>query len=138
MRTPRGRWRRGSRSRSAHNAEIRGNRPGSAGVQSHMGIAGAARVDTAAVRAIAREYETVAAILDATVRTHLSGLGFGGATAGRAHVAHGDALRGKLFDVITGLRQWSRAAEEIAAALQGSVERYQSGDAAAADRVGRP
>ncbi|KWX66040.1 type VII secretion target [Mycobacterium sp. NAZ190054] len=101
-----------------------------------MGTSGAARVDTVAVRAVAREYETAAAILDATVRTRLSGLEFGGAAAGRAHVAHGDALRDKLFDVVTTLRQWSRAAEEIAAALRASADRYQGADARAAERVG--
>ncbi|MGP4057338.1 ESX-1 secretion-associated protein [Mycobacterium sp. 4D054] len=101
-----------------------------------MGTSGAARVDTAAVRAIAREYETAASILDSTVRHHLSGLAFDGATAGRAHVAHGDALRDKLSDVVTTLREWSRAAQEIAAALRASADRYQAADLRAAERLG--
>jgi Excreted virulence factor EspC, type VII ESX diderm len=99
-----------------------------------MGTADIARVDTAAVRAIAREYETVAAILDA--RTHLDDVDVGGATAGRAYVAHGDALRGALADLQSSLRQWSRATMEIAAALRVSVDRYQDADGYAAVRLG--
>lgn len=99
-----------------------------------MGTTDAARVDAAAVRAIAREYETVAAILDA--RTHLSDVDVGGAMAGRAYVEHGDALRTALFDLGSSLRQWSRATMEIAAALRASVDRYQDADSYAAGRVG--
>ncbi|MGZ8803333.1 MAG: type VII secretion target [Mycobacterium sp.] len=101
-----------------------------------MGQAGAARVDVGTVRAIAREYETAALIVDAAVRTHLSELAFGGACAGRAYIAHGDKLRDGLDDVATSLRQWSRAASEIAAALRSSADRYQDADARAAERVG--
>lgn len=98
-----------------------------------MGTADAARVDTAAVRAIAREYETVAAILDA--RTRLADVDVGGATAGREYVAHGDALRAALFDLASSLRQWSRATVEIAAALRASADRYQDADSVAAGRI---
>jgi hypothetical protein len=101
-----------------------------------MGTAGAARVDTTAVRAIAREYETAASILDGAARTHLDGIDIGGATAGRAYVAHGDALRAALADLATSLRQWSRAATEISAALRVSVDRYQDADGHAAGRLG--
>ena len=101
-----------------------------------MGTAGAARVDTAAVRAIAREYESAAAILDGAVRTHLSDLDVGGATAGRAYVAHGDAVRAALVAVTMSMRQWSRATMEIAAVLRVSADRYQDADASAARRVG--
>ena len=101
-----------------------------------MGQAGVARVDIGAVRAIAREYESAALIIDATVRTHLSDLAFGGASAGRAYVAHGDTLRAGLDDVIASLRQWSRAAGEIAAALRSSADRYQDADSRAVGRLG--
>ncbi len=101
-----------------------------------MGQAGAARVDVGAVLTIAREYETAALIVDAAVRTHLSDFAFGGAAAGRGYVAHGDTLRAALDDVVTSMRQWSRAAGEIAAALRSSADRYRDADVRAAGRVG--
>lgn len=101
-----------------------------------MEYTGTAHVDVAAVRAIAREYETAALIVDGAVRTHLSDLAFGGAAAGRAHIAHGDTLRAALDDVTTSLRQWSRASLEIAAVLRSSADRYQDAEARAAGRLG--
>lgn len=101
-----------------------------------MGTAGAARVDTSAVRAIAHEYETAAAILDGAARTHLGDVDIGGATAGRAYVAHGDALRAALFDLASSMRQWSRASMEIASALRVSADAYHDADGRAAERVG--
>ena len=101
-----------------------------------MGTAGAARVDTAAVRSIAQEYQTASSIVDGAVRTHLGDIDIGGATAGRAYVAHGDALRAALFGVATSMRQWSRAASEIATMLRASADRYADADAGAAARVG--
>ncbi len=101
-----------------------------------MGQADAAYVDVGAVRAIAREYESAALIVDGAVQTHLSDLAFGGACAGRAYVAHGVTLRAALDDVVASLRQWSRAASEVAVALRSSADRYQDADARAAGRVG--
>ena len=101
-----------------------------------MGQPDVARVDIAALHAVARQYEAAADIVDAAVRTHLTGLVFDGATAGRAHVARGDALRTAVNHVVDQLRQWSRAAAEIAAALRASADRYADADAHAASRVG--
>jgi hypothetical protein len=101
-----------------------------------MGEADAARVDVAALIGVARQYETVADIVDGAVRSHLSGLAFDGATAGRMHVARGDALRSAVDHVVDGLRQWSRASAEIAATLRASADRYAEADARAAQRVG--
>lgn len=101
-----------------------------------MGQADAARVDIGAVRAIAREYESAAVIVDGAVRTHLSDLAFGGASAGREYVVHGVTLRAALDDVATSLRNWSRAAGEIAVALRSSADRYQDADARAAGWLG--
>ncbi|MGE2832410.1 type VII secretion target [Mycobacterium sp. SMC-4] len=101
-----------------------------------MGTTGAAHVDAAAVRAAAREYDAASALIDAAVRNHVSALAFGGATAGRAYLAHGDALCRAVDNVATGLRQWSRAAAEIAAALHACADRYRDADLRAADRVG--
>ena len=101
-----------------------------------MGQPRVARVDVAALHACAREYETAAGIVDAAVRTHLAGLTFDGACAGRVHVARGDALRAAVDHVVDQLRHWSRAAAEIAAALHASADRYAEADGSAARRVG--
>lgn len=101
-----------------------------------MGQADVARVDVRGVRAIAREYESAALIIDSALRTHLSDLAFGGASAGRAYVAHGATLRAALGDVATSLRRWSQASSEIAVALRSSTDRYRDADARAAGRLG--
>lgn len=77
-------------------------------------------MDTAAVRIAAARFDTAADILSGT----LSGLRFDGATAGRAHVAHGDAVRAAVERLAAALAQWSRAAAEIAAALRADADRY--------------
>jgi hypothetical protein len=101
-----------------------------------MGQPEIARVDVAALHAVARQYEAAADIVDGTVRTHLTGLAFDGAAAGRVHTARGDALRTSVDHVVDQLRQWSRAAAEIAAVLHVSADRYAEADARAARRVG--
>jgi hypothetical protein len=101
-----------------------------------MGQPDGARVDVAALHAVARQYEAAADIVEGAVRTHLTGLVFDGGAAGRMHVAHGDALRSAVDHVVDQLRQWSRAAVEIAAALRASADRYVEADARAARRVG--
>jgi hypothetical protein len=101
-----------------------------------MGQLEVARVDLAALHAVARQYEAAAGIVDGAVRTHLTGLGFDGAAAGRTHVARGDAVHAAVERMVDQLRQWSRAATEIAAALRASADRYAEADARAARRVG--
>jgi len=101
-----------------------------------MGERDAARVDVAALLGVARQYQTAADTVDAAVRTHLTGLAFDGAAAGRMHVAQGDALRTAVDHVADQLRQWSRSASEIAVALRASADRYTDADSRAADRVG--
>ncbi len=95
-----------------------------------------ARVDVAAVRAVAAEFDVSARTIDAAVGSHFSHLGFGGATAGRAYVARGDALRSALDGIADELAAWSRASVEIAAALRASADRYQNSDERAAARFG--
>ena len=101
-----------------------------------MGEPDAAGVDVAALLGVARQYDTAAEIVDTAVRTHLAGLAFDGATAGRLHAARGDALRTAVDRVVDGLREWSRAAAEISSALRVSADRYVDADARAARRVG--
>jgi hypothetical protein len=101
-----------------------------------MGQPEIARVDVAALHTVARQYETIADIVEGAVRTHLTGLVFDGATAGRMHVARGDALRTAVDHVVGQLSQWARASTEVAAALRASADRYAEADAGAARRVG--
>lgn len=101
-----------------------------------MGELDLARVDVAALLGVARQYETIAEIVDDAVRNHLTGLAFDGACAGRMHVARGEALRGALGDVVGQLRTWSRAATEIASTLRGSADRYVEADSRAGRRIG--
>ena len=61
---------------------------------------------------------------------------FDGAAAGRMHAARGDALRAAIDDVVDRLRQWARAAAEIAAELRACADRYAEADARAARRIG--
>ena len=85
---------------------------------------GNTRVDTAAVYAAAQRFDAAAELLDSALRTHLAGLGFGGSTAGRAHIARGEALSAALRTLGGELVHWSRAAEEIGAALRAGADRY--------------
>jgi hypothetical protein len=100
-----------------------------------MGTTGAARVDPAALRSVSREYETAASILDGAVRNHLSALHFGGSAAGRAYTVHGEEIHSTLTEVTATLRQWSRAAAEIAVVLRASVHRYEDADARLTERL---
>ena len=59
---------------------------------------------------------------------------FDGSVAGRAHTAHGDALRSALDRLAAGVAQWSRAAEEVAAALRVTADRYGDAELRAAAR----
>jgi hypothetical protein len=101
-----------------------------------MGHPEVARVDVAALHAVAHQYENVADMVDGAVRRHLTGLMFDGAVAGRVHAARGDALRAAIDHVVDQLGQWSRAAAEIAAVLRTSADRYAEADVSAARRVG--
>ncbi len=101
-----------------------------------MGEPDVARVDVAAVRDAARQYDAAAELVDTAIRTHLTGLRFDGAVAGRMHAAHGDTLRLAIDGVVDRLQQWSRAANEIAAELRSCADRYVDVDVRGARRIG--
>jgi Excreted virulence factor EspC, type VII ESX diderm len=101
-----------------------------------MGQPNAARVDVAALIGVASQYHAIADIVGGAVRSHVAGLAFDGAVAGREHAARGDALRYSMEHVVDQLLQWSRASAEIAAALRASADRYAVADSQAARRVG--
>ncbi|APE16384.1 hypothetical protein BOH72_15295 [Mycobacterium sp. WY10] len=85
---------------------------------------GNTRVDCVAVRAAAQRFDAAAGVLDGAATSRF---GFDGSVAGRLHTAHGDAVRVALERLTAALAQWSRAAEEVAAALRVTADRY--GDA---------
>lgn len=101
-----------------------------------MGELDAASVDVAALLGVAGEYQAVADAVDALVRTRLAGMQFGGAVAGRMHVARGEAVRIAVDDVADRLREWSRASAEIAATLRTTAHRYDDADVRAGRMVG--
>lgn len=100
-----------------------------------MGELDAASVDVAALLGIAGEYQAVADAVDGVVR-RLGGLQFGGASAGRVHVARGEAVRVAVDGVVDQLRDWSRASAEIAATLRTTAHRYDEADVRAGRMVG--
>lgn len=101
-----------------------------------MGHRDAASIDVAAVRAVANRFDATAEIIDETARNHLASLTYGGATAGRAHIARGDALRSALERLVAEVSQWSRATGEIALALRASADRYAYAELRSAARIG--
>ena len=66
-------------------------------------------IDPAAVYAIADRFGAAAELVDDAVYDHMVCLTFGGFSAGRAHTARGDALRGALGRLTAELSQWSSA-----------------------------
>jgi hypothetical protein len=92
-------------------------------------------VDVAAVYAVACQFVAAADLIDDAVDNHLARLAFGAASAGRAHIARGDALRAGLQRLSAELSQWSRAAGEIAVALRVGADRYADAELYAAARI---
>jgi Excreted virulence factor EspC, type VII ESX diderm len=93
-------------------------------------------VDAAAVRTVANRFDDAAQLIDGAVHSHFAGLAFDGATAGRAYIGHGDALRLALNRLAGELARWARATAEIATALRASADRYAEADLSAAARIG--
>jgi hypothetical protein len=92
-------------------------------------------VDVAAVYAVADQLSGAAEMIEDAVANHLTWLAFSGARAGRAHTAHGDALRAALERLAAELSRWSRATAEIGAALRAGADRYADADLYAAARI---
>lgn len=101
-----------------------------------MGERDVARVDVAALLGVAGEYQAAADAVDAVIRSRLAGLQFGGAAAGRLHVARGEAVRVAVDGIADQLRGWSRASAEIAATLRTTAQRYDEADVRAGRLVG--
>jgi hypothetical protein len=92
-------------------------------------------VDVEAVHGVADQLGAAAELIDGVVGDHLGRLAFGGACAGRAHAARGDALRVELQRLTAEVSHWSRAAAEIAAALRAGADRYAEAELYAAARI---
>jgi hypothetical protein len=93
-------------------------------------------VDVAAVQAIADQFAATAEFIDVAARINRWQLAFGGVTAGRAHIAHGDALRLSLNRLTDELSQWSRATLEIAVALRATADSYAEAELRSTERIG--
>ena len=93
------------------------------------------RFDSRAVDGVADQLGAAAELIDGAVGNHLAQLAFGGASAGRAHTARGDALRVELERLAAEVSRWSRAAVEIAAALRAGADRYTEAELYAVARI---
>lgn len=93
------------------------------------------RLDSSGVHRVADQLGAAAELLDRAVGDHLARLAFGGASAGRAHIARGDALRVQLDRLTAQVTQWSRATVETAAALSAGLDRYADAELYAAARI---
>lgn len=99
-----------------------------------MGQLDAARVQVAVLRDAARDYDSIADTV-AVARSHLAGLTFDGAVAGRSHAARGDALRARLRQLDEAMARWTAASTGAAAALRTSADAYSDVDARSAHRL---
>lgn len=93
------------------------------------------QIDAPATQRVANQFAMAADFIDRAVSDHLARLAFGGATAGRAHTARGDALRVEAERLVAQVSQWGRASAEIAVALRYSAERYADAELYAAARI---
>lgn len=91
------------------------------------------RIDAAALRVIADRFDSIAQSLAGAARVRP---GFGGATAGRAYVPDGDALRRGLDRRADELTDWARASGEIAVGLRCGAAGYAESDRGLGDRIG--
>lgn len=98
-----------------------------------MGNPHAARVDTETLDSVATHFDDAADLIERAARTRLV---FDGATAGRSYTAQGDEIRRSWDMLLADLSLWSRAAAEIAAALQTSADGYREADFSTAAGVG--
>jgi alpha-beta hydrolase superfamily lysophospholipase len=94
-----------------------------------------AEVDVVAVHRVADRFGASAELIDGAVGEHLARLAFGGAGAGRAYTARGDALRAALQRLAAELSQWSRTSADVAVALRASADRYADAELYAAERI---
>lgn len=93
------------------------------------------RFDNSAMHSVADQLGAAAELLDRAAGDHLARLAFGGAGAGRAHAARGDALRAELQRLTAEVTRWSRASAEAAAALRAGADRYADAELYAAARI---
>ena len=60
---------------------------------------------------------------------------FGATCAGRAHLAHGEAIRTSVDHLTDDVAAWARASSEIASVLRNSADRYVGAEARATARL---
>jgi hypothetical protein len=92
-----------------------------------------AHIDVSALRGAASRFDAAADALSRIADTRAT---FGAATAGRAHVAHGEAVRMGVDRLSDDIRTWSRADAETASVLRTSADRYAESEQRAAGGLG--
>lgn len=92
-----------------------------------------AHIDVAVLLNAAGRFDAAADALNRVAHMRVT---FGAATAGRAHVAHGEAVHGDVVRLCDDIRAWSRSNIGIASALRASADRYVGADARATARLG--
>lgn len=92
-----------------------------------------AHIDVSALRGAASRFDASADALGRIADTRPT---FGAATAGRAHVAHGEAVRTSVERLGDDIRAWARADGETASALRTSADRFAESDTRAAGGLG--
>ncbi len=93
-------------------------------------------LDIVVMRMIANRFDASAQLIEAAAQINLSRLTFSGATAGRAHIGRGDALRASLDQLTAEVSQWARASSEIAVALRAAADRYADAELRNVTRIG--
>lgn len=91
-----------------------------------------AHIDVAAVLAAASRFDAGADSLEGAARMRAM---FGAASAGRAHAAHGEAVRAVTDGLSDDIRAWARAGAEIASALRTSAVGYVAAEARSEARL---
>jgi uncharacterized protein YukE len=95
---------------------------------------GNTRVDAAALCDAGQQFAAAADILETAARRMV--LVFTGSVAGRAHGVSGERLHDALTQLYAGLREWARAADEIATGLRSGAEYYSEAEDRAAAVLG--
>lgn len=90
-------------------------------------------IDTAALRAVAGQFDAVAQMAAHAAAAQLT---FGVSTAGRSYPSEGDAMRHLSARLVDQLSDWARAARDISAELRCGASRYAESELTAGAGIG--
>ncbi len=89
-------------------------------------------IDTAAVRAVAGQFDAVA---QTAARAAAAQLTFGVATAGRGYPSEGEAVRSLAARLVDELSDWVCAARDFSVELRCAADRYTESELTAGARI---